>query len=220
MVNDQLPIHYSLSTPKAQPMKKTGLLIFFLCLILNGFTQANWEYEFVKNVNPENPNSGIWKTFSASAKPIAVAVPLGLFAGYLITHDKSLGKDALETGMSVAISSIVTQSLKMLVERPRPYETHSDIYPDEIDNGYSFPSAHTSLAFSTATSIMLISKKWYYTVPAFAWATGVGYSRMYLGQHYPSDVFVGALVGAGGALASHWLTKKIFSGKNKKVATP
>ena len=201
-------------------MKKAGLLIVCFCFVLSGFTQANWEYEFVKKVNPENPNSAVWKAFSTSAKPIAVALPLGLFAGYLITKDKSLGQDAAETGMSLAISSIVTQSIKILVQRPRPYETHSDIYPDATDNGYSFPSGHTSSAFSTATSIMLISKKWYYTVPAFVWATGVGYSRMYLGQHYPSDVFVGALVGSGSALASHWLTKKIFAGKKQKAITP
>jgi membrane-associated phospholipid phosphatase len=201
-------------------MKKTGLSIICLCFILSGFTQANWEYEFVKKVNPENPNSAVWKTFSASTNPIAVALPLGLFAGYLITHDKSLGKNACESGLSLAISSLTTQSIKLLVERPRPYETHTDIYPDEIDNAYSFPSGHTSTAFATATSITLITKKWYYAVPAFAWATGVGYSRMYLGQHYPSDVFVGALVGAGGAVASHWLTKKIFSGKKQKAITP
>jgi undecaprenyl-diphosphatase len=37
--------------------------------------------------------------------------------------------------------------------------------------------------------------KWYIAAPAYLWAGSVGYSRMYLGVHYPSDVFGGAVLG-------------------------
>jgi undecaprenyl-diphosphatase len=66
------------------------------------------------------------------------------------------------------------------------------------------------MAFSTATSLTLQYKKWYVAVPAYFWAANVGYSRMYLGEHYPSDVFAGAAVGAGSAVLAHWLVKKIW----------
>ncbi len=45
--------------------------------------------------------------------------------------------------------------------------------------------------------------KWYVIVPAYAWAGAVGYSRLWLGMHYPSDVAVGALVGAASAYVSY-----------------
>jgi membrane-associated phospholipid phosphatase len=111
---------------------------------------------------------------------------------------------------------VATEALKIVINRPRPYLKYNDIYPDEIDDGSSFPSGHTAIAFATATSVLLTAKKWYYVVPAYMWASGVGYSRIYLGQHYPSDVFAGAVVGAAGAYASHWLTEKIFLKKKNK----
>jgi len=66
------------------------------------------------------------------------------------------------------------------------------------------------LAFAAATSVSLQYKKWYIVVPAYAWAAGVGYSRLYLGEHYPTDVIGGAVIGAGSAFISHWISKKIF----------
>jgi membrane-associated phospholipid phosphatase len=56
------------------------------------------------------------------------------------------------------------------------------------EKGLSFPSQHTSFAFATATALSLQYRKWWVVVPAYTWAAMVGYSRLYLGQHYPSDV--------------------------------
>ena len=76
----------------------------------------------------------------------------------------------------------------------------------------SFPSGHTSDAFSLATALSIVYPKWYVVVPAYAWAVTVGYSRMALGVHYPGDVLAGALIGAGSAYLCFrgqlWLQKK------------
>ena len=82
-------------------------------------------------------------------------------------------------------------------------------------HGRSFPSGHTSLAFSTAASLSIQFNKWYVTLPAYLWAGSVAYSRMYLGVHYPTDVLGGAAVGIGSAYLAHWLNQKFF--KNKKT---
>lgn len=195
--------------------KSILLTISCFCFTASGFAQAQWEVDFVRAANPGYPNNNTWKAFSSTAKPIAVAVPLGMLAVSLINKNKKSMQDAYEVAASLALATIATEGLKIIVNRPRPYETYSDIYPDAVDNGQSFPSGHVSVAFSTATSLTLTIKKWYVAVPAFAWATGVGYSRMYLGQHYPSDVIAGAVTGAAGAYAAHWLNKKFFTRKKK-----
>ncbi len=201
-------------------LKKILALTAYLLIGITCFSQGKWEVRWVQGINPQYPTSDAWKTISATAKPISIAVPIGLFAVSLIEHDKTLANNSYEMAAGLALTAIVTQGLKTISDRPRPYYSYSDIYPDEWKDNSSFPSGHTSFAFSTATSLALHTKKWYITVPAFAWATSVGYSRMYLGQHYPSDVFAGAITGMAGAYAAHWLNKKLFNHGRKKTIVP
>ena len=173
----------------------------------------NWDIDLLKNINPQNPNSAIIKGISSSVYPISIGVPVGLLAAGFIKKDKSLQYKGWEAAGSLVINAVVSQGIKFIVNRQRPYEKYSFIYPYKIDASSSFPSFHTSAAFATATTLSIEYKKWYIVVPAYAWAASVGYSRMYLGEHYPSDVLAGAVVGAGSALLSHWATQKLFHKK-------
>ncbi len=87
-------------------------------------------------------------------------------------------------------------------------------YNNEV--GLSFPSAHTSLAFNTATVLSLRYNNWYITTPVFLWASCVGYSRLKLGEHYPTDVLEGSVIGLGSAYMLNWIYKMIIS-QNKKI---
>ncbi|GAB2971723.1 hypothetical protein GCM10027049_01640 [Mucilaginibacter puniceus] len=72
------------------------------------------------------------------------------------------------------------------------------------------------MAFATATSLSLSFPKWYVIIPSYTYAAAIGYSRMYLGVHYPTDVLAGALLGTGTAFLT-WKLQKILFKKNKKV---
>ncbi|HNP21910.1 MAG TPA: phosphatase PAP2 family protein [Panacibacter sp.] len=189
-----------------------SILILTGCFLFSTALYAqNWDINLLRKINPENAGPGFWMGMSNSAYVAGVGVPAGMFVTGVISKDKKTKINSYEMVGSIAFAAVITQGLKVTINRPRPYEKYDDVYPaGSIDNGKSFPSGHTTIAFATATTLALEYKKWYITVPAYAWAAGVGYSRMYLGQHYPTDVIGGAIVGTGGAFLSHWLTKKIF----------
>lgn len=189
------------------------LLIAATCFFCTENLQAqNADINLLKSINPQNPNSSIMKGLSSSGYPVGAVLPLSqLIAGY-VTKDKKLQYKGWETVGSLAVTVVVAEGLKYAINRQRPYIKYpGEVFPyDATETGNSFPSGHTSIAFATATSLALEYKKWYVVVPAYVWAAGVGYSRLYLGEHYPTDVLAGAAVGAGSAWLSHWLTKKIF----------
>jgi membrane-associated phospholipid phosphatase len=109
--------------------------------------------------------------------------------------------------------------VKFTVRRPRPYKGYpDDLIPVKTTLGYSFPSGHTSLTFSVATSLSLSCPKWYVVAPSMLWASGVAFSRLYLGVHYPSDVLTGMLVGTASGLFGYWLSKRLQ--EDSPIPTP
>lgn len=132
---------------------------------------------------------------------VNVGVPVGLLAGGIITDDKKMRQNALYVASSSAVNVLFTMLIKKVVKRPRPFLANVKIKAVYQPSHYSFPSGHTSTAFTTATALSQAYPKWYVVVPSYLWAGSVGYSRLYLGVHYPTDVAAGAVLGTGTAFS-------------------
>ena len=103
--------------------------------------------------------------------------------------------------------------LKHLVARPRPWLDVAGLVPlvQEGDPN-SFPSGHTCAAFAfAAAGLGTFPAKWA-KVLALAGAVLMGFSRLYVGVHYPSDVLAGALVG----LLAGWIVCTVFARYDRK----
>ncbi len=128
----------------------------------------------------------------------ASALPIAAFATTFIW--KNGDKGTLQFVESMATSFVITHGLKRLIDKPRP-------------NGgrYSFPSGHTSSAF-TGAAFLQRRFGWKIGAPCYALAAYVGYTRIKARKHDIYDVGAGALIGVG----SVYLFTKPF--KNDKIS--
>lgn len=184
-------------------MYKTFLLSFLLLTIT---VQAqNADVRILRSIYSAEalPADPIFQFITDSHVIVIVGAPLAMGATALFTHNDELLNQTIELGAASALNLGMTYLLKYSINRDRPYTTYPDIIPKSLEGSPSFPSGHTSSSFATATSLSLIYPKWYVIAPSFLWAGAVGYSRVYLGVHYPSDVLAGALVGVGSAWLAH-----------------
>ena len=104
---------------------------------------------------------------------------------------------ALQAMMALIISQMFVQVLKKKVNRQRPYFTLENIIVTKPLFDNSFPSGHTAAGFALASSFAFNFP--ILGIPLFVLASLIGFSRTYLGFHYPLDVFTGAFLGTSTA---------------------
>ncbi len=133
--------------------------------------------------------------------------------------------------LAITITDQVSvHAFKEVFERLRPCHEPAlqgmvHLVNEKCGGQYGFVSSHAANSFAAAMlSLLLISKRWF-TILVIVWATLVGYSRIYLGVHYPGDVIGGAVIGIITGwmiyLLYKWLDEKYlrsiaFFNKNKK----
>jgi undecaprenyl-diphosphatase len=100
----------------------------------------------------------------------------------------------LVVGAAAASTNLVTSLVKYAVQRDRPPTVVLDPEPlVGVPSTSSFPSGHTSMAFACAFVISRVAPR--LTVFVFVLAALIGFSRIYVGVHYPLDVLAGAALG-------------------------
>ncbi len=188
----------------------------FILFIFSSFPVIcqNADIDLLRKINTDRNKSldGTFRFITNTTGPVSYGAPVLVIGTGLLTNDSVMKQKGIYMGASILIASGISTVMKFSFNRERPYKTYPFIEKLTSGGSPSFPSGHTSDAFATATSLSLSFPKWYIIVPSYLWASGIGYSRMHLGVHYPSDVLVGALVGAGSSYlcfkVQKWLIKK------------
>lgn len=110
------------------------------------------------------------------------------------------------TVLAALATSLATALIfQFLTLRPRPEQVRFVIAPPQFP---SYPSGHAAMAFAVATALALTYRRWWAWLATFSIASLIALSRVYLGLHYPSDIFGGAVVGIGAGAACYGVLAK------------
>ncbi len=148
-------------------------------------------------------------------------VPLGLFCFFFKR------KYFIAVVAGVIISTILAQFLKRVVypDELRPISYLSEIFPVhqiagvEMRKLHSFPSGHTTTAFTMALIMAYIINRKAWSVILLLLASLASYSRVYLAQHFPTDIFAGMCIGIVSAILSLLVYRKFIRYINKKAVS-
>lgn len=164
-----------------------------------------------------------------------------LYIAVLIVVVKSWKRESIWLVLALVFCIVISDQIssgfiKALVQRPRPSHATDLQGMVHFVNGYTggkfgFVSSHAANAvgFALLTSLLFQNKAYTYVI--FFWAILTGYSRIYLGVHYPLDILGGCLVGIAAALVCFMTIKKLrpsllqkqgkeASVENKNVSIP
>lgn len=187
------------------------MTVFALQFIPTKAPAQSLDLRILEAINPRYPTSNYWKYTSASAYVFSGIATTAPFIYGIASGNKDIQYESYQVLIAMGLDLAAMQALKVSINRERPGDRYPDmVFPSSPTHGQSFPSGHTTIAFNTAAELTIQYKKWYVAVPAYLWAGSVGYSRIYLGKHYPSDVLGGAVTGIGSAYLSTWLNHKLF----------
>lgn len=134
-------------------------------------------------------------------------------------------KKTRKTGVAVlvayaAVFLLGQFALKNLFSRPRPCQIDQDFaLLVARPSSSSFPSTHSAWAFAAATAIFMGHRK--AGIAAYAVAALIGFSRLYMFLHFPTDVLAGMAMGIGLGVFAHWITGRVWKRfENSKAQRP
>ena len=174
-----------------------GLIRFELCRIL-GYTRL-MEIEIIQAIQSIHSNVVLFLTTFVSYLSSWIGFVFILITFLLFARFRFALTFAIASGVVSGVVNIV----KVVVQRPRPWVESETVANLLEASGYSMPSGHTAnsvviavfLCYFIVRTLKNKPLKISLCVLSGVYVLAVMFSRMFLGQHYLSDVCVGFLVG-------------------------
>jgi len=165
-------------------------------------------------------NSPLWDTVihAISGKVIWVPLYLAILIFLGIKYKRKFLVILLFIILAATLADQISVLFKNHFQRLRPCHEPSlegliHLVNGECGGKFGFVSSHATNSFNVALISLLFIKKRWYTIGIILWALVVGYSRIYLGVHYPGDVICGSLLGA----LIGWSIYKLYELTDNKI---
>ena len=179
------------------------------------------DYQFVYAVQRyvlDNP-------FTASSAVFAARWLILIFAfiavAFFVTHDRRLRHAAGEMVWSFLTALLATNLIALFVLRERPFLKSTEnllsvhaLIPPPITT--SFPSGHTATAFALASAVFFVNRR--LGIVAYLIALIIGFARIAVGVHYPTDVVAGIFVGLASFAAVRYCHERLRARDMERAA--
>jgi membrane-associated phospholipid phosphatase len=186
-----------------------GVLLFGGSALVLKAGATGWDVSLFRILNEVPPAvASVLTPLSRLFLPAGIVIVVVLTAGYVVARNRSVlpvAAAAVAAGAAWALANLA----KAIADRPRPYEAVAGaVLRQQPAHGTSFPSSHTAVTVAVIIALVPFLPGALAAV-AVAYAVLVGWSRVYLGVHYPLDVLAGAGIGmaVGGAV---WLALRLL----------
>lgn len=181
-----------------------------------------FDQELLLKIN--GSDSLFWDGFMWMATNKLTWIPMAIALLYVIFKNNKIKEAFLLIGLIILVITLADQIssgfCKPYFARFRPTQDPELMYHIDVVNGYrggmyGFTSSHAANTFGVALFLSLVMRSWSLSIILFIWAALNAYSRMYLGVHYPGDIFFGTLTGLGSGILMYllynYLQKKLLT---------
>ena len=201
-----------------------GAVLFGASAVVLKAGATGWDLSLFRILNEVPPAvASVLTPFVHLFLPAGIVIVVVLIAGHVVARNRSVlpvAAGAVAAGAAWALANVA----KVIANRPRPYDVVADaVLRQPPAHGTSFPSSHTAVTVAVVIALVPFLPQALAWV-AIAYAVLVGWSRVYLGVHYPLDVLAGAGIGmaVGGLvlLALGVLLRRAGEAAESRAAAP
>lgn len=170
-----------------------------------------WDERVILYINQNLKYKGLDYFFIAVTYLGSDVFAIGFILAFAILPVSTVQSFALYAALALILSGLTVGIMKNSIRRKRPFETLIELKSLRIGvDQFSFPSGHTTAAFSIAVTSALVTQGNITSSVYLILALLVAVSRVYLGVHYPSDVIVGGIIGSSYAVLIHLIREVII----------
>jgi membrane-associated phospholipid phosphatase len=172
-----------------------GAVLFGVSALLLNAGAVSWDISLFRTLN-EVPAAvaSVLTPWSHLFLPLGILVVAVLAIVYVVVRNRSV-LPVVTGAVAAGTALLLAHVAKAIADRPRPYQVMADaVLRQPPAHGTSFPSSHTAVTLAIAIALVPFLARPLAAV-GIGYAVLVGWSRVYLGVHYPLDILGGAGIG-------------------------